>query len=79
MNFFPLQDLPHWLSVIVKINPATYGVATIRQIVLGASPDSPFAINLFGHVMSIWFNLAVMAVFGVIMITLAMWSLSRQE
>ncbi len=77
--FFPLRDLPSWMSVLVKINPATYGIAPIRQVVLGASPDSPFAINLFGHTMSIWDNVAVMAAFGVIMITLAMWSFGSQE
>lgn len=77
--FFPLRDLPSWMSVLVKINPATYGIAPIRQVVLGGSPDSPFAINLFGHTMSIWDNVAVMAAFGVIMITLAMWSFGSQE
>ena len=59
--FFPLQDLPSWMSVIVKINPASYGVAAIRQVVLGNPPDSPFTIYLFGHAMGIWENIAVMA------------------
>ena len=77
--FFPLQDLPTWMSVIVKINPASYGVAAIRQIVLGNLPDSPFTIYLFGHAMGIWENIAVMAAFGSVMIILAMWSFGRQE
>ncbi len=77
--FFPLQGLPAWMSVLVKLNPATYGIAPIRQVVLGASPDSPFAINVLGHTMSLWDNIAVMAVFGVIMILLAIWSFSNQE
>ena len=77
--FFPLQGLPAWMSVLVKINPATYGIAPIRQVVLGASLDSSFGINLFGHTMSIWNNIAVMAGFGVVMVLLAMWSFSNQE
>ena len=77
--FFPLQGLPSWMSVLVKINPASYGIAPIRQIVLGSSPDSPFVINLFGHAMSIWDNIAVMAAFGAVMIVLAMWSFGSQE
>ena len=77
--FFPMRGLPAWMSVLVKINPATYGIAPIRQVVLGTSPDSPFNINLFGHIMSIWDNVAVMAAFGVIMIILAMWSFGSQE
>jgi ABC-2 type transport system permease protein len=77
--FFPMQNLPSWMSFIVKINPASYGVATIRQVVLGNPPDSPFSISLFGHVMTIWENIAVMAAFGFVMIVLAMWSFGRQE
>jgi len=77
--FFPLQGLPVWMDVLVTINPATYGIAPIRQVMLGASPDSPFTINLLGHTMSLWDNITVLAVFGVIMILLAMWSFSNQE
>ena len=77
--FFPMQDLPSWMSIVVRINPATYGIAPIRQVVLGTSPDSPFAITLFGHTMSIWDNVAVLAAFGAIMIVLAMWSFGSQE
>jgi len=77
--FFPLQGLPAWMNVLVKINPATYGIAPIRQVMLGTSSDSPFAINLLGHTMSLWDNVIVMAVFGTVMILLAMWSFSNQE
>ena len=59
--FFPMQGLPAWMSVLVRINPATYGIAPIRQVVLGTSVDSPYSITLFGHIMSIWDNIAVMA------------------
>jgi len=77
--FFPLQGLPAWMDVLVKINPVTYGIAPIRQVVLGTSPDSPFGITLLGHTMSLWNNVSVLAVFGAVMILLAMWSFSRQD
>ena len=77
--FFPVEGLPAWMNVLVKLNPATYGIAPIRQVMLGASPDSPFAISLLGHTMSLWDNIAVLAAFGVVMILLAMWSFSSQE
>ena len=32
---FPLQRLPGWLGVAVKVNPATYGVDPIRRVILG--------------------------------------------
>ena len=77
--FFPLEGLPAWMSILVKINPATYGIAPIRQVVLGASLDSPFGINVLGHTMSIWDNIAVLAAFGAVMILLAVWSFGNQE
>jgi len=77
--FFPMQGLPQWMSILVRINPATYGIAPIRQVVLGASSDSAFTISLFGHIMSIWDNVAVLAAFGGVMIILAMWSFGSQE
>jgi len=77
--FFPVQGLLAWLDVLVKINPVTYGIAPIRQVMLGASPDSPFTINLLGHAMSLWDNIAVMAAFGVVVILLAIWSFRNQE
>jgi len=77
--FFPMDGLPAWMSILVKINPATYGIAPIRQVVLGTSPGSSFDINIFGHIMSLWDNIAVLAIFGAAMILLAVWSFGRQE
>ncbi|MFC2005753.1 ABC transporter permease [Chloroflexota bacterium] len=77
--FFPLQGLPAWMNILVKINPVTYGIAPIRQVMLGASSDSPFAITVLGHTMSLWDNITVMVVFGAVMILLAVWSFSNQE
>jgi len=50
--FFPTEGLPTWMSILVKINPATYGVAPIRQVMLGTSLDASFSLTLFGHTMS---------------------------
>ena len=77
--FFPVQNLPAWMNFLVKINPATYGIAPIRQVMLGASPESPFSISLLGHTMSLWDNVAVLALFGLAMILLAIWSFGSQE
>ena len=67
------------MNILVKINPATYGIAPIRQVILGVAPDSPFNISVLGHTMSLWNNIAVMAVFGIAMTLLAMWSFGSQE
>jgi ABC-2 type transport system permease protein len=77
--FFPLQGLPSWMNVLVKVNPATYGIAPIRQVVLSAPPDSPFSINLLGHTMSLWDNVIVLAAFGAVMVLLAMRSFNAER
>ncbi|MFC1941569.1 ABC transporter permease [Chloroflexota bacterium] len=77
--FFPLQGLPAWMNILVKLNPATYGIAPIRQVILGVTPDSPFSISVLGHTMSLWDNVAALAAFGVATTLLAMWSFNNQE
>ena len=77
--FFPLQGLPTWMNILVKINPATYGIDPIRQVILEAPPESGFGITLFGHTLSLWHDIGILAVFGAIMLLLAMWSFGNQE
>jgi len=77
--FFPLEGIPSWMGVLVRLNPVTYGIAPIRQVLLGVAPEEAFIINIFGHTMTTWDNIAVLAVFGVVMILLAMWSFGHQQ
>ena len=77
--FFPLQGLPSWMNVLVKVNPATYGIAPIRQVVLGMGPDATYVITLFGHTLTLWNEILIMAGFGAVMILLAVWSFGNQE
>ena len=85
--FFPVGDLPGWMNLVVKINPVTYGVDSIRQVVLGAS-GSPgpmgtaipnYGLSLMGHPLSVAEDLMVVGVFGLVMVGLAMWSFGHQE
>ena len=77
--FFPVNNLPQWMSILVKINPATYGIDPIRQLVLGAEPAASLGITVFGHTMSIGEDLIIVAAFGAVMVFLAMWSFGTQE
>jgi ABC-2 type transport system permease protein len=76
--FFPVNNLPAWMNVLVKINPATYGIDPIRRLVLGAESTS-LGVTVLGHTMSIGEDLMVVAAFGVVMVVLAMWSFGSQE
>jgi ABC-2 type transport system permease protein len=77
--FFPLQGLPSWMNALVKLNPATYGIAPIREVMLGTSQGNPFAITLFGYTLSLWTNILVLALFCIVMVLMAMWSFSNQR
>ncbi len=80
--FFPIGALPSWMSILVKLNPATYAIDPIRKLFLGAMPPAeaaPFNLVVFGHVMSTIEEVMVIGTFGFLMIILAMWSFSSQE
>jgi len=44
---FPVNKLPAWLSVLVRVNPLTYGVDLVRRLVLGFSYQPPVFDALF--------------------------------
>jgi len=77
--FFPVEGLPGWMNVLVKINPATYGITPIRQVVLGAGAGNFFGISLFGYTLELWQTTLIMAAFGAFMVLCAMWSFSHQN
>jgi ABC-2 type transport system permease protein len=76
--FSPPQGSPVWLTTLMKLNPASYGVSAVRQVVLGTSAESPFAITVLGHTMSLWDDVAVLVIFGTATILLSIWSFRHQ-
>jgi ABC-2 type transport system permease protein len=73
---FPLKDLPAWLAVVCRLNPATYGVDLARRALLG---HGQFALTIGSWVVPIWFDLVVMVAFGTAMLAIATWRLGRIE
>tara|TARA_Y100000588_G_scaffold336316_1_gene377073 strand:- start:108 stop:848 length:741 start_codon:yes stop_codon:yes gene_type:complete len=77
--FFPVNNLPVWMDVLVKVNPVTYAVAPIREIALSKQlselpADAPFQIthvDWFGYTLSTWEELGIVVIFGVAMLTIA--------
>jgi ABC-2 type transport system permease protein len=83
---FPLNSLPGWLTVLTRINPLTYAVAPLRQVVFAAQnmPVAarhrfPATVELFGHTLSIGTEIAIVVVFAAIFIALAIRGFSRTE
>jgi ABC-2 type transport system permease protein len=56
---FPVEGLPRWMSILVNVNPLTYGVDALRSVLIG--------FHRFGVV----HDLIVMGAFGVAMLWLA--------
>lgn len=64
---FPISELPLWMDILVKINPLSYGVDMLR---LATIAESHF---------SLWTDMGVTGIFGLIMTALAVVIFSRQE
>jgi len=81
---FPLTNLPLWMDILSKINPATYGIDLLRQTTfrLLGLPDAvrqAFAITLFGKPVSIMTDILIIFVFGTIVTIIAAKIFARQE
>jgi ABC-2 type transport system permease protein len=83
---FPLNGLPSWLMVLTRINPLTYAVAPLRQVVFAVQDIPPAAaarfsaqVTLFGHTLSIWTEIAIVIAFAIGFFVLAVRGLSRTQ
>ncbi|HKV12570.1 MAG TPA: ABC transporter permease [Thermoanaerobaculia bacterium] len=60
--FFPLSGAPLWLSVLMRANPLTYGVAALRWVLYG--PEAQLGSGVPGPALSI----AATAVIGLVVL-----------
>lgn len=64
---FPLAEAPQWLKIISYINPLTYGVESLRYIIIGTS-FIPFSISFI-----------IVSLFSLIAILIGGLAFNRQE
>ncbi|MFX1392456.1 MAG: daunorubicin ABC transporter permease, partial [Promethearchaeota archaeon] len=64
---FAFNNVPVGMQIAMLINPFTYSVDLLRNVVLGVS-FFPF-----------WLDLLVMLAFGIIMILVGAWSFNKME
>jgi ABC-2 type transport system permease protein len=74
--FFPVSGVAIWLEVLSKLNPVTYGIDAIRQVFLGTEVAG---VTVFGHTMGIVDSAIVVAMVGVVFLTIAIWAFNKQE
>ncbi|MEK6817956.1 MAG: ABC transporter permease, partial [Thermoproteota archaeon] len=65
---FPLELLPNWLATIAKLNPVTYTVLLVREMMTGVSEGGISALLSIG----------VIAVFVLVMVGLASYVFTRE-
>lgn len=83
--FFPVNNLPSWMNPIVKVNPVTYGVDAIRQVVLAGevvgedAASLAWRVTVHQHIMTIGQDMMIVGGFGALIVGLAVWSFRQQE
>jgi len=72
---FPLQGLPAWMEVLTRLDPAAYGMDPLRRVVLSSAlpPEvvDRFALDLFGGVIPVPVEAAILLGFGALMLLVA--------
>ena len=76
--FFPLNGMPEWMNVLVKVNPLTYGVDLFKKIVLDLGSMAPqlreaFGLNfaVIGHTVTAYDDILLIGALAVVFVLLA--------
>ncbi len=75
--FFPLKQLPVWMSVVTRLDPVAYGVDPMRRLLLGAKLAP--GIKIANHHLGTFEDILILACFAVVMMLLAMRAFETQE
>lgn len=75
--FFPLEGVPVWMHVVASIDPVTYGVDPLRQVVLRGQLSSQALDAIALHPVGV--NVLLMAGLAVLFMLPAVWLFSKQE
>jgi ABC-2 type transport system permease protein len=71
---FPLRgaSIPNWLEIASRLNPLTYAVDALRNVILGGA-WAPFQIQ------PLWMDLGIVGLFDLIMIVIGTWAFTRMK
>ena len=75
--FFPVDNVPDWLAVISKVNPLTYGVDAIRQVLLGTLPG--IGVTIGDHRVTLFEEVAIISGLGVMLLGSAVVVFNRRD
>jgi len=69
---FPIQNLPDWMQTASKVNPLTYGVDALRNILLSGTWQ-PYQVQ------TLLVDVGIVAGFDVVMIIVGTWAFGRMK
>jgi ABC-2 type transport system permease protein len=75
--FFPLEGVPVWMHVVASIDPVTYGVDPLRQVVLRGELSNSALQAVALHPIEV--NIVLMVGLSVLFLVPAVWLFSRQD
>jgi ABC-2 type transport system permease protein len=75
-SLFPLQGLPDWMTVLTRIDPASYGMDPLRRVMLDGAGLPQVALNQLSltigdYVLPIWLEGLILLAFGVVVLAFA--------
>jgi ABC-2 type transport system permease protein len=83
---FPAQGLPTWLEILNRFDPIAYAVDPMRRLVFAHIPSSPLAkeelakgITWFGWRVPSLLEVAMIALIGAVLLSIAIWEFSTSE
>ena len=81
---FPLNNLPGWMTVLTRLDPASYGIDPLRRVVLsGSGLPGPvidrLGLTINGNVLPITLEAGIMLAFGVVMLAIAVVNFQRRD
>jgi len=81
---FPLSGLPGWMTVLTRLDPASYGIDPLRRVVLSQSglPSAvidKLGLTINGQVLPIMLEAGIMLAFGIVMLAIAVVSFKRRD
>jgi ABC-2 type transport system permease protein len=83
---FSVVNLPQWLAILNRLDPLTYAVDPMRRAIFSHLNVSPAArealapgVTWFGWRVPTLLEAAVIAILGLIMLSVAIWEFSRTE
>jgi ABC-2 type transport system permease protein len=81
---FPLTNLPGWMTVLTRLNPASYGIDPLRRVVLSDSGLSNalvdrIGLTVGGRLLAIPLEVSIVFAFGLVMLGIAVVSFQRRD